>query len=224
MGILKDITGQKFGRLTVIKYIGADKDRHSLWECACDCGNTYVAKANSIRRGLTKSCGCLQKESVIKMGTKHNLCHTRLYKIRASMKTRCYNPNAMYFSRYGGRGIKICNEWLGKSGFINFYDWAMSHGYSENLTIDRTDNDGDYEPGNCQWSTKKEQANNNSQNHKVSYHDSEYTISQLSELLGIDPKLMQYRVSRVWPEDKLSLTPRDCGRKKLTQIINYEEI
>ena len=219
MGYKSDLSGERFGRLTAVEYSHTGKDRHSYWICKCDCGNEVAVSSNALKRGGVRSCGCLQRESIIARDLKHGKCHTRIYRIWSCMKTRCYNPNFRYYGRYGGRGIKICDDWIGDSGFQNFYDWAISHGYGENLEIDRINNDGSYEPLNCRWATRTEQANNTHGNHIVSYMGKEYTISQLSLKLGISSRLLWHRIASGWAESELSKP----SRKLKQSPVSYKE-
>lgn len=163
MSTINDLTGLRFGRLTIIKraddYISPKGARHVQWECKCDCGKSVVASSCQLNSGNAKSCGCLRKE-IYKRGT-HHMSNTRLFRIWASMHKRCENKNdTKDYPRYGGRGIIVCNEWSGKSGFENFFKWAMENGYSDNLTIDRKDVNGNYEPSNCRWADRKTQNRN----------------------------------------------------------------
>lgn len=150
---LIDITGQRFGRLIVIERY--DKNR---WKCQCDCGNTTYSNSYQLRKGIAKSCGCYQKETCGNLHRKHGLTKTRLYRIYYKMKERCYRPQNDNYKYYGGLGVTICDEWL--NDFQKFAEWALSHGYSDTLTIDRINPDGNYEPANCRWVTMKEQNNN----------------------------------------------------------------
>jgi hypothetical protein len=153
--------GHVYGRLTVERFVRADK-HGKYYECLCGCGNRKIIRIDHITSGLTLSCGCLLKEIVGNRMRKHGEFGTRLYRIWASMKNRCYNTKQQNYKWYGGRGITVCDEWL--NDYVAFRDWALSHGYLANLSIDRIKNDENYIPDNCRWVTMKEQANNRRSN------------------------------------------------------------
>lgn len=184
-----DLSGQRFGRLQVIQ-----KLENSRWLCKCDCGNETTTTTNSLRRGETRSCGCLHKEVVSTTMKKHGKTNTRLHRIWRHIKYRCFNESSKAYKNYGGRGITVCDEWV--NDFQAFYDWAMKNGYSDNLTIDRIDNDGDYSPENCRWATYKMQANNKRNNHLIKQNGETHTLTEWSEIIGINRGTLSSRVNK----------------------------
>ena len=210
-----DLTGQRFGRLLAIEKVGTANSGHALWLCLCDCGNYHTTTSNQLQSG-TSSCGCLQRERAsqsAKSRTGKKICkrysvgqeHYRLHQCYKDMFNRCYNQNNKSYKRYGNRGICICDEWL--NDFYSFRDWALANGYSDDLTIDRIDVNGNYEPSNCRWVTVKAQNNNRSNNRIVQYKGETMTLHELSEKYGIDYKTLWGRVNSGWSISSAVETP-----------------
>lgn len=186
MAKLIDLAGQRFNRLTVIKRAeNKIKGRGAYWLCQCDCGRKVVVRGSALKTS-TKSCGCLHSEMsrqrVLKR-SKHNMAYTRLYKIWVGIKTRCYNIKCKIYKYYGGKGIQICEEW--KNDFLAFYNWAILNGYDDSLSIDRIDNNDDYNPSNCRWSTDIEQANNKTDNRYIKIGSESHTLSEWCKIKNI---------------------------------------
>ena len=203
----EDLTGHRFGNLTVAERVGTDKTINVFWICKCDCGNTTLpVTASALKSGFVEDCGHCVKSQAKKHYPKITAKKTRLYNTWCAMKVRCYNQDSEKFNRYGGRGITVCEEW--KNSFQAFYEWAMSHGYSDELTIDRIDNDGNYEPSNCRWITNKEQQNNRSNNKLISYNGKTLNISQWAELTNIPASVLYCRIYKYgWDFEKAINTP-----------------
>lgn len=195
---LIDITGQRFGRLTVIK---RDEKNYKKWICRCDCGNITKTDGYCIRHGQIKSCGCYHRELCGNQHRKHGMVKTRLYHILGKMKQRCYNPQSDNYKWYGGKGVTICKEWLDNPE--TFIKWALSHGYTDNLTIDRIDGNKNYEPSNCRWITIKEQQRNRCNTIYVEYKGTIMPLTKASELCGIKRATLAYRLKKGLTGDEL---------------------
>ena len=169
-----NLTNDKFGRLTVISP-GPKIGQKTSWICKCDCGNTKTVLTTNLTKGKTSSCGCLHNELLTIRNTTHNMRKTSLYEVWKSIKQRCFNPKSKGYVNYGGRGIIMCEIW--KNNFESFYQWSISNGYKKGLTIDRIDNNGNYEPSNCRWVDRFIQ-NNNTRQAKL------YTISGVTKTLS----------------------------------------
>ena len=206
-----DLRGKKFGKLTAIEPVGLDKHKEMTWRCLCDCGNEYIAKSYALRTGKTTQCRECALKQIGDANRKYFLTHEhptppnkiiesekyptitrRLRETYTNMKTRCYNSNSLSYYRYGGRGIKICDEW--KDNFLTFALWALDNGYREDLTIDRIDNNGDYEPNNCRFVSRTEQANNRVSSTKLEYNGEFDTLANWSRRLGMPYYYIQYRI------------------------------
>lgn len=175
---LIDLRGQTFTRLTVIERAPDHKNGSAKWRCQCSCGNEVIAVGQKLRNGRSKSCGCYNRDSAKNRFTTHGESGTRLFRIWSGMLNRCSNQTNIGWENYGGRGITVDAKWV--DSYEAFRDWAISNGYSETLSIDRINNDGNYEPGNCRWATKKEQARNKRNNAKLPDGRFAYDVSEVS--------------------------------------------
>lgn len=200
-----DLTGQRFGRLVALKQAGKNKQQNALWLCLCDCGKTVIVSQNNLRKGGTKSCGCFKADCGRNQFMTHGLSkdengkQTRLYGIWAGIKKRCLNPRNQAYKDYGGRGILIVEAWL---LFENFYAWAMSHGYRDDLTIERKDVNGNYCPENCIWIPLKNQARNTRGNHIITYDGKTMLLTDWTKTTGIDRSTLALRLKKGWTEER----------------------
>lgn len=188
-----NIEGKTFGKLHVIEYSHTNKHGQSMWMCRCECGEEKMVSGSHLLNGHTTSCGCIKKRAGDRL-RKHGKRHTRLYTKWLGMKNRCFNANDRHFDCYGGRGITVCDEW--KEDFEAFYDWAMANGYAENLTIDRINVDGNYEPSNCRWVTQKEQCINKRNTVYLEIGGVKKPLIEWAEILGVSRSTLYSRRRR----------------------------
>lgn len=191
----EQIEGKQFGRLTVLS-LHHTQGKKEFYLCKCSCGNEKVIEASHIKCGHTKSCGCLHKESV----TTHGMGTTRLCRTWHHIKYRCFNKTCPSYDCYGGRGITVCEEW--KNDFSAFYNWAIANGYREDLTLDRIDVNGNYEPSNCRWVTWKEQQWNRRNSKFITYKGVTKCVAEWADILGIKLATLHQRLRKGWPVER----------------------
>lgn len=212
----EDLTGQQFGELTVVKRI----DRKT-WECKCSCGKVTTAYVYRLKNGGKKSCGCLSKSSQHKAKTNGYVLHP-LYACYYRMRRRCESKADKSYLRYGGRGIKVCDEW--KNDIMAFIKWGIENGYQEGLSIDRIDNDGDYSPDNCRWADATQQSNNRRTNKFVTYKGETHTVAEWSRIVGIRPLTLNARLVSGWSvEDALTVSTEE-RRYGILQDTNIKTV
>lgn len=198
----KKIIGERFGILVVLEYLGLidiGRQRSTLVKCRCDCGNIVNVSLSRIKQGYQKSCGCLLKNHQKQFPNnyspaKHGYYHHELYHTWFGMIGRCYDDRVEAYSAYGKRGICVCDEW--KHDYIIFYSWAIKNGYEKGLTLERKNNNGNYEPSNCKWATRREQANNRRTTHYVKLHGDSMSMADACRLLKLNYKIINQRVKR----------------------------
>lgn len=188
-----DLTGQRFGRWFVIER-GKEEDKRTggaTWLCRCDCGTEKEVSGYNLRNGISLSCGCYATELLINRLTTHNLTHSPVYNVHHGMLNRCYNKDNKSYKNYGGRGIYVCEEWHDLS---NFHEWSIQSNYSEGLTIERIDNNGNYCPENCTWIPKEEQSKNRRNNHYLTLNGETKTKTEWRKLLNIPRATLDWRI------------------------------
>lgn len=209
----KDLTGKTFGRLTAIQPQKTSR-LGTYWLCRCECGNECVVLTSKLSSGHTISCGCRVSEiksKISEVNKTHAKSNTKLYNIYQGILARCYKKYSSSYERYGGRGITMCDEW--KNDFMSFYNWAIDNGYSEKLSIDRIDTNGNYCPENCRWATAKEQANNTRKTVFLTYKGETKPASEWSEIVGISQSSLTQRKRKGWTDEEC-LTIKPKGRRK----------
>lgn len=195
---VKDIAGQRFGRLLVVAFSHINEDRKAVWDCVCDCGNSCQVEGRNLRRGKTESCGCYRTELNHARNKTHGLTYHPLSRTYRAMVDRCYNPTTDSYPHYGGRGITVCQRWL--ESISNFV--ADMGERPPATTLDRIDPDGPYCPENCRWATINEQANNKKRNHTLTCNSQTLTIAQWSRITGIPASTIRNRLCRGWSAEQ----------------------
>lgn len=194
----QDITGMKFGKLTAIEVYDRVRTKNGrtkyYWRCKCDCGGERITTVSHLKNGNTKSCGCANAKIT------HHLSNTRLYTIWCNMKKRCYDTNNHAYRYYGAKGIRMCDEWM---DMTNFYNWSVNNGYSDELTIDRINVYGNYEPDNCRWVSMQVQYTNTRSVIHLTYRGETHTLTQWSEITGISRNTLLNRNKKGWSVDKI---------------------
>lgn len=224
-----DLTGQRFGRLTVLEmaepYISPKGQVQTMYLCRCDCGSIKTIRGYALKNGNTKSCGCLVPELSKIANTKHGMRNTKLYREWAAMKTRCFNSNFKSFADYGGRGIIVCDEW--KDDFQAFYNYVskLPHFMEEGYSLDRINNDGNYEPRNVRWATVSQQNYNQRRTNKVELNGEIHTLKEWSEITGIPLRTLKYRYyANKKPEEILKKERLNGVKNQTTNIPGSHRI
>lgn len=222
MPAFKDLTGQRFGRLVALEPIRGSRNNPPKYICKCDCGNIVTVRSCHIVSGHTKSCGCYNSDVVKEMKTTHGQCHTRLYRIWFGMLGRCTKESNEAYHNYGGRGITVCDEWR---KFEPFYEWSMKNGYTDELTLDRIDVNGNYEPSNCRWATRYEQSRNTRRNVVITFNNETKILRDWEIELGMNPGTLEARINDYgWSVEKAFTTPvRNRTKKNCIDNQNKEE-
>lgn len=205
-----NLIGQKFGRLSVKNQAAFGVPYAKIqWDCICDCGNTATRSTHSLKWGCVKipSCGCHHRELIVRANLTHGGTGTKEHKTWNKMRDRCSNPNCERYPHYGGRGIRVCDRWLGENGFENFLK-DMGCKPSSKHSIDRINNDGNYEPSNCRWATREEQHNNTKRTRRIEFNGRTQTLSQWSKEIGVSVSALFSRLQKGWTLEK-ALSPRN---------------
>jgi hypothetical protein len=199
MGAYKDITGLRFGRLTAVRPHSRNQYKRWDWEYRCDCGGSIVRDGGSVTSGNVRSCGCLRREVASAKAATHRRTGTPIHRTWAHMLRRCRSPDEAMWHRYGGRGIKVCERWNSFENFLADVGERPSQEYS----LDRINNDGNYEPGNVRWATALTQQNNKERNRKVEYKGRLVGLTELAALTGIALNTLDTRWCRGWRGERL---------------------
>jgi len=208
MAKIKDLAGQRFGRLMVLYDTGERRDGHVVWHCQCDCGNELDVRSGDLVSVHTTSCGCYKRQRAAEVHTVHGMTRKKIhpiYQTWGDMLQRCENPSDEAYKNYGFRGIKVCDEW---HKFIPFCDWALANGWQKGLQLDRINNNGNYEPGNCHWATPQENNRNRRDNRMITFGDKTQCLAAWADEIGIEYYTLWVRINRCrWPIERALTEP-----------------
>lgn len=185
---LFEMVGKRFGMITVLERSENEIDGTARWKCVCDCGKIFTTRGTRLRAGKAMSCGCYGASILSRKTKKHGMSNTRIYHTWNSMLERCYKEDGKSYKFYGAKGVEVCDQW---KDFLSFYDWAVNNGYKEDLTIERIDCTGNYEPDNCKFISKKEQARNTRSNIRITTSDGYMTAAEVSRMLNVCPSTIE---------------------------------
>lgn len=195
-----DIKGETFGKLTVVRRV-ENRFGKAHWMCKCECGKPSIVQGSHLRSGHTTSCGCASPFKRTHGGT-----YERLYSVWCAMKRRCYGIRTINYPNYGGRGIRVCDEW--RNDYAAFRKWALKNGYEKGLELDRIDVDGNYEPDNCRWVTRQKQSYNKRSNRVIEYKGKSKTMAEWAEEIGISIQTLSSRLNKLgWSVERALTTP-----------------
>jgi len=211
MSKLIDIIGNRYNNLVVVKRLENAKGGVTVWECICDCGNTTKVRGKNLKNGSVKSCGCKNKEPKHLI---HNMSNTRLYREWYSIKSRCYNNKEDSYKNYGGRGITMCDDW--KNSFVSFMNWALKNGYSDELSIERNDVNGNYEPSNCTWIPLNRQSANRRSSYIIEYKGETHNLTDWCKRLDLPFKFIHNRIYKLgWSFEKAITEPKHIEKRNI---------
>lgn len=218
-----DVTGQRFGRLVALEWAGKGRRGETLWLCQCDCGETKAIALRRLRQGTTASCGCLRHELLLQRITKHGestkYVRSTEWNSWSAMIIRCTNPDTSYYADYGGRGITVCDRWMGDDGFKNFLE-DMGRKPGKDYSLDRfPDNNGNYSPSNCRWATRIEQTNNTRSNVRIECNGAVHTVAEWSRLTGLSHSCIYTRWRNGWTAEQALTTPADTRNRVMPRVV-----
>lgn len=212
------LVGKVFGQLTVIGSEPSNSKGKRMWKCSCSCGNESIISTCSLRTSHTTSCGCKKKMTLGDATRKHGLSRTPEHNAWLSMRRRCYDPKDKRYHTHGARGIRVCDRWLGVNGAKNFLN-DMGRKPSSDYSLDRKDNDGNYDPKNCRWATAEQQGNNQRRNVFIEFDDERLTISQWERKLGFESDTLRNRINSNWDLARAMTEKPSPGRRPLHHPI-----